>query len=136
MMRSEFIERTGFEPTAKEYAEIEESYNDFDGDKDQFCRFWKKNELTKVAKARLQELELMTETAESYYKTIESQAYTMQMVKDLHKSEIEELKEELRITREARDKIHSRLLEANQKNRELERKMAVLKDAFQILRGE
>ena len=37
MMMSEFIDRTGFEPTAKEYAKIEEAYYDFDGDKDAFC---------------------------------------------------------------------------------------------------
>ena len=38
MMMSEFIDRTGFEPTAKEYAKIEEAYYDFDGDKDAFCK--------------------------------------------------------------------------------------------------
>lgn len=38
MMMSEFIDRTGFEPTAKEYAKIEEAYYDFDGDKDAFAR--------------------------------------------------------------------------------------------------
>lgn len=34
MMMSEFIDRTGFEPTAKEYAKIEDAYYNFDGDKD------------------------------------------------------------------------------------------------------
>ena len=38
MMISEFIARTGFEPTAKEYAKIEEAYYNFDGDKDAFCK--------------------------------------------------------------------------------------------------
>ena len=28
MMMSEFIDRTGFEPTAKEYAKIEEAYSE------------------------------------------------------------------------------------------------------------
>ena len=41
MMMNEFIERTGFEPTAEEYAEIEEQYYSFDGDKDAFCEHWK-----------------------------------------------------------------------------------------------
>ena len=41
MMMSEFTERTGFEPTAEEYAEIEEQYYSFDGDKDAFCQHWK-----------------------------------------------------------------------------------------------
>ena len=41
MMMSEFTERTGFEPTAEEYTEIEEAYYKFDGDKDAFCKHWK-----------------------------------------------------------------------------------------------
>lgn len=40
MMISEFIERTGFEPSAEEYAEIEEAYYSFDGNKDAFCKAW------------------------------------------------------------------------------------------------
>ncbi len=43
MMMSEFVERTGFEPTAAEYEKIEEAYYRFDGDKDEFCKIWKKN---------------------------------------------------------------------------------------------
>ena len=38
MMISEFIERTGFQPTAEEYAKIEEAYYDFDGDKNDSAR--------------------------------------------------------------------------------------------------
>lgn len=41
MMMSEFTERTGFEPTAEEYAEIEEAYYSFNGNKDAFCKHWK-----------------------------------------------------------------------------------------------
>lgn len=43
MMISEFIERTGFEPTAAEYEKIEDAYYNFDGNKDEFCKAWKKN---------------------------------------------------------------------------------------------
>lgn len=32
MMMSEFIQRTGFEPTAEEYEKIEEAYYNFDGE--------------------------------------------------------------------------------------------------------
>lgn len=42
MMMSEFIERTGFEPSAEEYEKIEEQYYNFDGDKDAFCSNWLK----------------------------------------------------------------------------------------------
>lgn len=38
MMMSEFIERTGFLPTADEYEQIEEAYYNFAGDKDAFCK--------------------------------------------------------------------------------------------------
>ena len=58
MMISEFIERTGFEPTAKEYATIEEAYYDFDGDKDAFCKaFVKDGGAWKLCKARAAEID-------------------------------------------------------------------------------
>jgi len=41
MMMSEFTERTGFEPMAEEYVEIEQQYYNFDGNKDAFCKHWK-----------------------------------------------------------------------------------------------
>ena len=43
MLISEFIDRTGYQPTAEEYAEIEQAYYVFDGDKDKFCRAWCKS---------------------------------------------------------------------------------------------
>lgn len=57
MMISEFIERTGFQPTAEEYAKIEDAYYDFDGDKDAFCKAFVNNggEL-KIYKARAEEI--------------------------------------------------------------------------------
>ncbi len=57
MMISEFIERTGFQPTAEEYAKIEEAYYDFDGDKNDFCKAFVKNggEL-KIYKSRADEI--------------------------------------------------------------------------------
>lgn len=44
MMISEFIERTGFEPTYVEYLnDIEPEYMGTEMDKDAFCKQWKKN---------------------------------------------------------------------------------------------
>lgn len=43
MMVQEFTERTKYEPTTEEYRYIEESYYDFDGDKDEFCKQWLKD---------------------------------------------------------------------------------------------
>lgn len=57
MMMSEFIERTGFEPTPDEYEQIECAYYDFDGDKDAFCKaFVENNGEMKVYKARAEEI--------------------------------------------------------------------------------
>ena len=57
MMISEFIERTGFEPTASEYANIEKAYYDFNGNKDEFCKAFVKNGgEKKIYKARAEEI--------------------------------------------------------------------------------
>ena len=55
MMISEFIERTGFEPTASEYAKIEKAYYDFNGNKDEFCKAFvmKRARITRVSKAAI-----------------------------------------------------------------------------------
>lgn len=75
MMISEFIDRTGFEPTAKEYAEIEEAYYNFDGDKDAFCKaFIAHNGEKQICKARAEEIERlnsqMTEMEKAFKKDI------------------------------------------------------------------
>jgi hypothetical protein len=43
MMMSEFIERTHIEPSYEEYHYIEESYYEFNGDKNEFCKAWLKD---------------------------------------------------------------------------------------------
>ena len=43
MMIEEFEKRTGFYPTQVQYAAIERAYMEFDGDKDAFCKAYKKN---------------------------------------------------------------------------------------------
>ena len=76
MMISEFIERTGFEPTASEYAKIESAYYDFNGNKDEFCKAFVKNSGEKsICKARAKEIE-----------TLKSQLVEMEKQ---HKSEME-----------------------------------------------
>lgn len=50
MLLSEFIDRTGYQPTAEEYAEIEQAYYVFDGDKDAFCRAWSRANPHKAGK--------------------------------------------------------------------------------------
>lgn len=58
MMMSEFIDRTGLEPTAEEYEKIEEEYYNFDGDKDAFCADWlAQGGIMRCCKARAQKIE-------------------------------------------------------------------------------
>lgn len=57
MMMSEFVERTGFEPTCEEYAEIEEAYYNFFGSKDEFCKQFVENDgVKKVCDNRVQRI--------------------------------------------------------------------------------
>lgn len=57
MMMNEFTERTGFEPMAEEYAEIEEAYYGFDGDKNAFCKHWLETVGVKsICKARAEKI--------------------------------------------------------------------------------
>ena len=60
MTMKEFIERTGFEPTAEEYGKIEEEYYKFDGDKDDFCKAFAAGGREKqICSNRAQEIELL-----------------------------------------------------------------------------
>ena len=60
MMMSEFIERTGFQPMAQEYAKIEEAYYNFDGGKDAFCQaFVKADGEKQVYQARAAEIDCL-----------------------------------------------------------------------------
>ena len=52
MLLSEFVDRVGYQPTAEEYAEIEQAYYVFDGDKDAFCRAWSRANPHKAGKLR------------------------------------------------------------------------------------
>lgn len=55
MLVSEFIERTGYQPTAEEYAEIEREYMHSSSDKDEFCRLWRKANPEKAGQIQRQE---------------------------------------------------------------------------------
>lgn len=60
MMITEFTALTGFEPSMEEYAEIEEQYYEFDGDKKAFCRkFVEDGGVQKVYDKRLETIRRM-----------------------------------------------------------------------------
>ncbi|GFI48314.1 hypothetical protein IMSAGC019_03641 [Lachnospiraceae bacterium] len=89
MMMSEFIERTGFEPTAEEYAQIEESYYEFSGDKDAFCKDFLKNKgVERLIRGRASKIEELKKELEDMEKKLEAE-------KKASEKEINSLKEQL-----------------------------------------
>ena len=52
MLYSEFVERTGVNVDANEYAAIEKVYYHFDGDKDAFCAWWCKGNESRIKAAK------------------------------------------------------------------------------------
>lgn len=65
MMMSEFIERTGFEPSAEEYREIEEAYYSFDGNKDEFCKAWVRDGgIERTSRDRIRKIRFLEEQLE------------------------------------------------------------------------
>lgn len=86
MMPSEFEERTGYTPSNEEYHYIEESYYDYNGNKDDFCKAWLKD---KKSGAWARELELRKRIdAMMQQSKVERELYTVQCNK------IEELEED------------------------------------------
>ena len=138
MMLSEFAERTGFEPTATEYADIEAGYMHRDIDKNQFCKEWVDNggiqRVTRNRARKIEDLEQQLERAKKQYDELNDHflAYrkavnaehvgTTQMIAQLqeaHRSDVEELKT-----------TNKKLTE---EKKEAERKLAVVQEAFKIL---
>lgn len=91
MMISEFIERTGFEPTYDEYLRIEEAYYDFDGDKDAFCKAF-------VANGGEQKV---YQRRADYIHELESKIVDTEKA---HKAEIAKLQAEIKSVREELDR--------------------------------
>ena len=114
MMRSEFIERTGYEPDFEEYGFIEESYYEFNGNKDEFCKAWLKDK-----KDGHWEKELMLRRK-------------MEEMEKANRAKIQEMEENLSFYRPYFDRSRQfakQLEEANEKLQRLER---VFKRVFEI----
>ena len=93
MMLSEFIERTGFEPMADEYAEIEEAYYGFDGDKNAFCKHWLETVgVEGICKARAEKIKQLRATMLDIEKSM--MADNAEMKKQIAKLEAELEKEQ------------------------------------------
>lgn len=77
MMMSEFAERTGFEPSNEEYRYIEESYYEFDGNKDEFCKAWLKDKQDGHWDKELKLRMALTEREIEYSKKIDEMEETL-----------------------------------------------------------
>ncbi|MBR6102649.1 MAG: hypothetical protein IKP95_09485 [Ruminococcus sp.] len=98
MMMSEFIERTGFEPTVEEYRAIEDEYMGGNDDKDTFCKAWKKNggiqRLTRARKTRIENLESNVRILEKEKAEIKEERNRIRGVFNDSKKMIEDLEKE------------------------------------------
>jgi len=57
MTQQEFYNRTGVLPTAEEWWDIHDNYLSFNGDKNQFCRAWKRANLARVKREKQARIE-------------------------------------------------------------------------------
>ena len=137
MMKSEFIERTGFEPTADEYEQIEQEYMGTDIDKDLFCKQWVKNggiqRLSRMRARRIEELEAEVKQRDKEYTELD-QIRVESIIKEQErqktlKAEISNLQAEI---------MRLEIKAGEQMNRaeEAERKLMILREAFEILNGK
>ena len=137
MMKSEFIERTGFEPTADEYEVIAQEYMGCDIDMDAFCKQWLKNggvqRLSRMRVRRIEELEAEVEQRAKEYRELD------QIRVESITKEQEKYQRLLEQNRQMEAEINRLEAESNAeygRRLEAERKLAVLKEAFDILKGE
>lgn len=117
MLRSEFIERTGFEPTSSEYEQIEKEYMACDENKDDFCKNWKKNgginRLSRLRARRIEELERELELTDKKLCKLQeasrSEVSGLQLKISSKNDEIERLRNSLDDTRNERDLAEDKL---------------------------
>lgn len=141
MMKSEFIERTGFEPTEAEYREIEAEYMGCDIDKDEFCKTWKKQggiqRLMRLRARRIEELEAELVKEKNDYDRMDTQyCEKINRLNDEKNSELDILKHDNEVLKSNQKRIADQLIKESERANEAERKLAVLKEAFAIITGK
>lgn len=141
MMKSEFIERTGFEPTEAEYREIEAEYMGCDIDKDEFCKTWKKQggiqRLMRLRARRIEELEAELIKEKNDYDRMDAQyCEKINRLNDEKNSELDILKHDNEVLKSNQKRIADQLVKESERANEAERKLAVLKEAFAIITGK
>lgn len=141
MMKSEFIERTGFEPTEAEYREIEAEYMGCDIDKDEFCKTWKKQggiqRLMRLRARRIEELEAELVKKKNDYDRMDTQyCEKINRLNGEENSELNILKHDNEVLKSNQKRIADQLAKESERANEAERKLAVLKEAFAIITGK
>lgn len=140
MMRSEFIERTGFEPTTAEYEEIENEYMGTDIDKNEFCKMWKKQggaeRLMRIRARRIEDLEAQLAEKDRLFEartTADAKRYHELFDKD--RVQMQKMENDIKTLKWNWEETDRQLAGANARAAEAERKLAVLKEAFAIITG-
>lgn len=141
MMKSEFTERTGFEPTEAEYREIEAEYMGCDIDKDEFCKTWKKQggiqRLMRLRARRIEELEAELVKKKNDYDRMDAQyCKKINRLNGEKNSEFNILKHDNEVLKSNQKRIADQLAKESERANEAERKLAVLKEAFAIIAGK
>ncbi len=141
MMKSEFIERTGFEPTEAEYREIEAEYMGCDIDKDEFCKTWKKQggiqRLMRLRARRIEEIEAELVKEKNDHDRMDAQyCEKINRLNDEKNSELDILKHDNEVLKSNQKGIADQLVKESERANEAERKLAVLKEAFAIITGK
>lgn len=141
MMKSEFMDRTGFEPTEAEYRDIEAEYMGCDIDKDEFCKQWKKQggiqRLMRLRARRIEELESQLAAEKRDYERMDAQyCERINRLNDEKNSEMDILKHDNDVLKSNQKRIADQLVKESERANEAERKLAVLKEAFAIITGK
>lgn len=138
MMMSEFIERVGFEPTAAEYADIDQEYMGCDVDKDKFCKEWKKNggiqRLCRMRARRIEELEAEAAMKDRKYEEMDTRH--CRQFNEMHsglKSELEAATKMLENVQQEKDCLYEAIRDAKAAQKKVEEKLEKIREAFAIL---
>lgn len=139
MMKSEFIERTGFEPTAEEYKEIEAEYLGCDIDKDQFCKQWKKQggaeRLMRRRAYRIEELEAEVANKDRQFEErTAADAKRYRELFDKDRQQMQRMEQEIALLEQTQKDVVDKMRMETARADEAERKLAVLKEALAILK--
>ncbi len=92
MTKHEFTERTNYCPTVEEYQYIEESYYEFDGLKDEFCKQWLKDKESGKWELELRLRKEIYQQKKDYEAKIEEMEENLHWYREQYREQFEEIK--------------------------------------------